>query len=347
MTRTSTALKRLGVAVVAVATMGAGVPALVGTAASAATTGAFTITENSGESNTANNCINFTVSTGATQSATPTATITVTPTTTPSEFQFCEPSGGTTGANGTKSIAVPVNGEGTATFGIISSSGGTFNITARGSTGGQSNTLTVTIAQPACDNNRPPTITLDRGDGYILNGERAYATLRGTPGDTVQVVGYSRPSKTVVAIHSAKVLPASGVLRDSFIPPTNSRLFLRSVGANRCGTSAGVVINVHARIVIAVYHVRGYHKMLVVGRFYPRPTPGATTSSNYGSRKVELYEQPTGQPSVRLARKYITARGFSFTYTFLKTKNTRLFVRSESDYRNLSGESSKIATSTY
>jgi len=346
MTRTSTALKRLGVAVVAVATMGAGVPALVGTAASAATTGAFTVTENSGESNTANNCINFTVSTGATQAATPTVTITVTPKTTPSEFRFCEPTGGTTGANGTKSIAVSVSAEGTATFGIISSSGGTFDITARGSTGGQSNTLTVTIAQPACDANKPPTITLDRGDAYILNGERSFATLSGTPGDTVQVVGYSRPSKTVVAIHSAKVLPADGVLRDSFIPPTNSRLFLRSVGANRCGTSAGVVINVHARIQIAVNHIRGAHKILVTGRFFPRPT-STTTSSTYGPRKIELYEQPVGQPSVRLAVKNITARDFTFTYTFLRTKNTRLFLRSPGDYRNLSGESPKLATSTY
>jgi hypothetical protein len=119
-------------------------------------------------------------------------------------------------------------------------------------------------------------------------------------------------------------------------------LFLVS---SRCGRSAGVVINVHARFTIEVHHIRGAHKMSISGKFYPGPT--ARNDNLNLNRKIELYEQRDGRRGVRLLTQNLRSTTYYFEYRFTRTVSTRLFVRTENDYRNFAGESAKIRTSTY
>src|SRR3954454_3712837 len=97
MSRTSKALKRLGVAGVAVATIGAGVPAFFATAASAAGPTAQLTISPSAQSGASGTCLIYSVtptdSAGAVPSDTTGQTIKLTaPPTGTGEFEFCQPS---------------------------------------------------------------------------------------------------------------------------------------------------------------------------------------------------------------------------------------------------------------
>src|SRR3954464_15078826 len=150
MTRTSKALKRLGVAGLAVATIGAGVPAFFATAAQAAVPPtALSITPPS-QTGAAGTCLNYTVTaTDAASAPSAGATITVTlrPDTTPStpvqDVDFCTATNGTsspspTAPSNVTNGGVGANDQGTFitdstgkfTFGVISNQPGTANIQA-------------------------------------------------------------------------------------------------------------------------------------------------------------------------------------------------------------------------
>jgi len=168
MTRTTQALKRLGVAAIAVATIGAGVPALVATGASAsnATNTGVTITPTV-ETNVVNDCNPFTVNVTPADTTTVDIQISQTVATGTATIAFCNPQsdqgpGSQAGPNGhttttdnagfvrpntgptpatqcappnsgttvTCDAEYTTNSAGALTFGVISNSTGTLNLTA-------------------------------------------------------------------------------------------------------------------------------------------------------------------------------------------------------------------------
>ncbi|GAC1441654.1 MAG: hypothetical protein NVS3B26_11640 [Mycobacteriales bacterium] len=162
MTRTSQALKRLGVAAIAVATIGAGVPALIATSASAtnATNTSVSITPTS-EAGAVSTCNPYTVSVTPADTTTVDIQISQTTATGTATIGFCTPPAGSgtnpqaapsvtttstvigttsptfssTCANPNNSTTTTCDAEyttntGTFTFGVISNTVGTLNVTA-------------------------------------------------------------------------------------------------------------------------------------------------------------------------------------------------------------------------
>jgi len=193
MSRTSKALKRLGVAGIAVATIGAGVPALVATSASAAPGGATTqlVISPTSQTGSAGTCILYTVSplngTSEAPGDTPTITVQVTenPLSDTQDVDFCTvPDTGTT-ARGTS----PVVGAGATYFNGNSAPSrqfyapGTTNSSPAPAAGGGNDSASGASGQATATNTNPTGVDSARYTG--TNDGATATTIRPNNGSIV------------------------------------------------------------------------------------------------------------------------------------------------------------------
>jgi hypothetical protein len=332
MTRTSKALKRLGVAGLAAVTIGAGVPALVGAAAQAAgPVTAVTFQSSNSNSGAAGTCLNYTLHAGSGTSNAAGATITVSVSTaTPTaDITFCtaaqtgfgdgtvanQPapsapsrtvaSGGavpTTGGTSTDTAEFTTDANGNVTFGVLSNVPATATISTFVDSNGNGTYDAGELAGPS------GTATWTAGGAPGSNqAQAAVSSLQVTPNPDQAVVGETR-NYTVTALDTNnKPVPGVRVTYDVFGGETQGPINCPALTDNNGRTTCSIKYTAVSNSTTA--------------RFFVNETLANGTSDYQNGEPVKdvavtVQAVPTGRTiSITPSNRNVDYRTASATYT--------------------------------
>ncbi|MCU1690910.1 MAG: hypothetical protein JWM64_1, partial [Frankiales bacterium] len=161
----------------------------------------------------------------------------------------------------------------------------------------------------------------------LRSGSSSAVRLAGTPGATVDVVAYTRPSTTYRTVRSV-VLPASGRAEVVLRPPSNTRLYARQRG---CSAGPSAVLTVTSTL------------SLDADRTGPRAyrLAGNSLPKRAGGLPVALYRVQADGSEVLTARTRTDPRtgAWSLSRTFSGTGRYGFVLRSSTDVTNAAGAS--------
>lgn len=171
-----------------------------------------------------------------------------------------------------------------------------------------------------------PTLTAPR---LIEAGAPATVAIAATPGSTVELWGYTRPSTTYRRLRHSIVVPASGVAFATVRPLTSTRLAARHP-RGPAGGSAAVLVSPR---VSASARSLGARTYLLSGQVWP---------ARAGVLVGVLARTPAGR-EVAVAADTTDARGrWSVTRTFGSGRLTSLQARTRGDLVNAAGHSAVL-----
>jgi hypothetical protein len=370
MTTAPASFKRIGVALVAVATIGVGAPALLSAPAQAGQTTQLAITPAS-QSSAAGTCQTYTVTAtdnGAKPTDTPTVTVTLTQNPAyAGTIAFCDTSKSSPpGSNGNptqapatgtatsaattnKNVTMTVapNGTVSGTFGVYSSVAGTVDVRAALSSNAavQSNIAkaTFTAASPSPSPSVSPTAspgrvnpTLTVRTPTIAAGTTATLVATGAANAQYELHCYTRPSTTYFVARSGAFDAASSQATFTLALGRNTRCFLRyATGAGQ--DTPSVVVNV--RTVLSLSTVRlGVRTYLFQGRNLPR----------VAGQLITLYRLDAAGNEIRTSNLITDDSGiYRVTRTFTGTGTFQFRVRTPQTMNNAAGMSNTITVRVY
>jgi hypothetical protein len=189
---------------------------------------------------------------------------------------------------------------------------------------------------PQTSLNCNPTMTLSTHK--VVVGQAVTVNVAGTPGSTVTLEGYSRPSTTYGAIRGGVQLDSAGRSAPfSVKPATNARVRLQVVGCSTPGT--GQVITVTPVLTIAASRVRT-RTWTFSGKMLP-------SVQNTG-RAITLYYKPSTGSPVRKGIAYVAKDGtYRVTLAFTSTKTLQFYFATGSNQTNNAASSNVRTLTTY
>jgi hypothetical protein len=213
------------------------------------------------------------------------------------------------------------------------------NTTARAGNCSDTATVTYGAASPSPTTSPTSNPTFSCTQGAVLSitgldpivvGARSTVRLTATPGDIVEIDGYSRPSQTSRVLRNPLSVPASGVLDYSFTPRTNSRLF--AISRRGCQSSTLVL---HVRAKMSLQSSGSGRTFTFSGAFLP-------AAENQG-RVVSIYYTTSRGQFVK-AKARVRGSGYSVTTTFTTPGTYTLFAHVGNDSNNLANNSNNRVT---
>jgi hypothetical protein len=372
MTHASTALRRLGVAAVAAAAIGVGVPALSSTPAVAAATTQLTISPTN-QTGAAGTCESYTVTAtdnGAKPTDTPTVTVTLTQNPAyAGTIAFCDttkntapgssgnptqsPKTGTATTAATTSqnftTTVAPNGTVSATFGVYSSVAGTVDVRAALTTNAsvQSNTAKATFTTASPSPSATPTVSPTASPGrsaptltvrtpMIAAGTTATLVATGAANQQYLLHCYTRPSTTYFVARSGSFDAAANPATFTLALGRNTRCYL-SYATGPGQDTPSVVVNV--RTVLSLSTVRlGTRTYLFQGRNLPR----------VAGQLITLYRVDGFGNEIRTSNLVTDDSGiYRVTRTFTGTGTFQFKVRTSQTMNNAAGVSNTISVRVY
>ncbi|GAC1444180.1 MAG: hypothetical protein NVS3B26_12960 [Mycobacteriales bacterium] len=376
MTSPSTILKRLALAGVAAAAVGAGVPVLLAGPALAGGPTANLSVGPAAQTTTAGTCQSYTVtatdSTGAKPSDTPTVTVTLTQNPAYSgTIAFCNPSGtGAVGSPGNKTTS-PATGTGVApasttqdfgttaapngtvraTFGVFSSTTGTVDVRAALANNStvRSNIAKATFAAAGPSPTPTPTkspaptnpggrqpLTLQVKTPLIPAGSTATLVGTGAANQVYELRCYTRPSTTYFTARQGAFDASGHPVTFTLSLGRNTRCFLRYATGAGQNTPS-VVVNVGT--VLSLSTVRtAVRTYLFQGRNLPR----------IAGQLITLYRLDNAGNQIRTSNLTTDSSGiYKVTRTFTGTGTFRFKVRTSQTLNNAAGVSNTITVDVH
>ncbi|MCU1693603.1 MAG: hypothetical protein JWM64_2694 [Frankiales bacterium] len=176
-----------------------------------------------------------------------------------------------------------------------------------------------------------PTVTIT--PSTITASQKAVVAGTATPGSTVQLYAYSRPSTQYQVVRTATV-GTDGRYSFQVGPSGNTRLYVRSFNATSSAQSNSAVLTVRTSINLKVARTgtRTY-------RF-----TGSTLPKRVGQLVTVFYEDASGKRTIA-SRARVTEQGtYNVTRTFGGTGTFVLFTGTGTDNNNAANNSNRVRT---